>query len=347
MKYYIGSIPFDSESALSHHGIIGQKWGVRRFQDEHGRLTPAGRERYGVGEADKSKSAPRYTRIELNSMVEADKKTYNDKPSKLAEYTKADYEEKNRIDHGPERKDTAKNVTTRFLMDTLSYGPLSVVSMAVRLGIAAHGNIKMDQYLKLREQTCKKDPKTGLYLKNEPVTNDEKEKSDDMKVINPDYNNFSSNTKNNCMLCTVAYDMRRRGYEVTSRKAADGYISLSFKDWYPNAEVKKVSPYQPADEINIKNNYYRGFYNNFLRDVKAHGDSRGAVMINTTNSGHCIAYEVNDGKVTFRDCQNNTKFSEADMRRTIYGIPGLASVMYARLDNAKPNMENVAKECVR
>ena len=34
---------------LEHHGIKGQRWGVRNYQDMMGRLTAAGRERYGVG----------------------------------------------------------------------------------------------------------------------------------------------------------------------------------------------------------------------------------------------------------------------------------------------------------
>ena len=31
---------------IAHHGILGQKWGVRRYQNEDGTLTPEGRERY-------------------------------------------------------------------------------------------------------------------------------------------------------------------------------------------------------------------------------------------------------------------------------------------------------------
>lgn len=33
---------------LKHHGILGMKWGVRRFQNEDGSLTGEGRRRYGV-----------------------------------------------------------------------------------------------------------------------------------------------------------------------------------------------------------------------------------------------------------------------------------------------------------
>lgn len=34
---------------IKHHGIKGQKWGVRRFQNKDGSLTDAGRKRYGDG----------------------------------------------------------------------------------------------------------------------------------------------------------------------------------------------------------------------------------------------------------------------------------------------------------
>lgn len=38
----------DPQTVLMHHGIQGQKWGVRRFQNADGSLTKEGRERYGA-----------------------------------------------------------------------------------------------------------------------------------------------------------------------------------------------------------------------------------------------------------------------------------------------------------
>lgn len=60
------------EDDLMHHGIKGQKWGQRRFQNEDGTWTAAGKERYGDDgggqsrsfvnksskEADKAKNTP-------------------------------------------------------------------------------------------------------------------------------------------------------------------------------------------------------------------------------------------------------------------------------------------------
>lgn len=41
------SYNYVTSSELYHHGIKGQKWGVRRFQNEDGSLTEAGEKRYG------------------------------------------------------------------------------------------------------------------------------------------------------------------------------------------------------------------------------------------------------------------------------------------------------------
>lgn len=39
-----------NEYELYHHGIKGQRWGIRRYQNKDGSLTPAGEKRYSPGE---------------------------------------------------------------------------------------------------------------------------------------------------------------------------------------------------------------------------------------------------------------------------------------------------------
>lgn len=48
MSEYYAYIVYSN--GLYHHGIKGQKWGERRFQNEDGSLTEAGRKRYGIME---------------------------------------------------------------------------------------------------------------------------------------------------------------------------------------------------------------------------------------------------------------------------------------------------------
>lgn len=52
MNWYYSGFPYSDE--LYHHGIKGQRWGVRRYQNEDGSLTTLGKMRYGAIEVRKA-----------------------------------------------------------------------------------------------------------------------------------------------------------------------------------------------------------------------------------------------------------------------------------------------------
>ena len=133
---------------------------------------------------------------------------------------------------------------------------------------------------------------------------------DDMAACNRQYSKGGV-YKNNCISCALAYDMRRRGYDVESApidttSAVNG--SLPVQLGFYKGEKLEAFEVPSDDEAAMKQ---------FSDRIFKYGDgSRGLLRIRWKNGdGHAAIWEVSGDTVVIRDPQNNTVVDLSDYFR--------------------------------
>lgn len=311
---YIYSYPLnDYRSYLSHHGIMGQKWGIR--------------------------NGPPYP-LDFKSHTASEKKhmsstTYGS--SKKSSEQSQSKKPKDNMDHSKSDKTELYTYLAWLGVDVLTLNPVGLAYDIQRAANAGHAAVKTKKVEKMRAQS-RIDKKTGLHLKSKEFS--EKE---DMYMVNPSFKNFDGNTKSNCMLCTTAYDMRRRGYEVSAKKASRGYKEADAQRWYKNSTLSTI---EKPRKLTTKESFFgnKDLTQKVKTELEKQGNgARGNLMIswNISGGGHSVVYEIRDNKLILRDCQSNTMYTNPGKL-----INGAVGASYIRLDNIEPDMKRI-KEAVR
>ena len=112
----------DTDKDLYHHGIKGQKWGVRRFQNENGSLTNAGKARYRDSKGnltDSGKARARSLEVKKSTATDVSKGTKTATDITKANTRLIDFSENKRRQAIENSIDTSK-LTNKEMQDTIT-----------------------------------------------------------------------------------------------------------------------------------------------------------------------------------------------------------------------------------
>lgn len=309
---------------LYHHGIKGQKWGIRRYQNKDGSLTAAGRKRYSE-DSNSNKSD--------DTKPKKKKWSKKKKVAVTAAAFVAAYATYKFVDSGHARQ-------------MIENGKIFVKNLKDRDGYSLL-NFKLDNSLSSKDLSINE-------IKTKVVD-----------AINPDYG--KPGTTVNCRRCTVAYEMRRRGYDVKSVKTLSGtgqheggMANLIDKDTqYLRTRIfRKLMDNQDADmtdltnflsgskRINIDTGDKDGIKNSkiLFKTIMENNPNGARGELNflwNQNYGHSMAWEIVKNKLVIFDTQTHEVYNNSEDIAKI--LTQVKDLHYLRLDDKDFNWDFIKR----
>ncbi len=300
------------ENELCHYGVLGMRWGVRRYQDKNGRLTRAGRKRYN--DTDKNSS----------------KKNEEKSDHRLSQKQK-----------------TAIKVGAAVAATTLvAIGGYKLYKSGKLDALIDAGKDKVDELLKKKAGSSdfgkssfesvagKSATKVAQTVGGIKKLSSPESLSDTLKKVNPHLGDAKYD--NNCTLCSIASFLRQKGYDVVAgstggkQQNLGGIVEECFKGAkvFDGSAIKFGRSRQDAGEM-------------LLKRFGQNAEGVCSIQWKGGRGGHAFNWKIKEGIISFFDGQNG--YEDAEISRLWGLIDPNGSLQLVRLDNLEVDLEAVKK----
>ena len=302
---------FEKDDYLAHYGVLGMKWGVRKD---------------GLPQGTKGSKGPSNASVAAQAIL--------DTPpvSLLARYlipntTAMSYGLAVTVDY-------ITNHGTKTLSEVaLDHAKNKKTLIGIGVNIADSGKYRTPLVL-------------GNWKKNETLSKPNMSLSEItekvVKPVNPQFPGLG--TTNNCMRATYTYEMRRRGYDVTSTKTifATGQTKTAQKmstlSRAKNTKIKRERVDKPFSWMYLKVPKSSTTMKTLGKEPNG---SRGELQMRWKGGGgHSVAYEIIKGKPVVIDAQSGKTYTTSSQLDTL--LSSAFSASYLRLDDKNLNDMSIA-----